>query len=110
MQLRSFAAAFIAAVVALLALKDANSAEQTARDAVGNTATITDKPCTDPTIMQYVPPQHRDGMKAGSAVVDGKKYAMCWKDMGPGVAIVFPDGDMGRIGWNEFSKRNKRGT
>jgi hypothetical protein len=63
-------------------------------------ASMYDAPCTEPKVLQYIPPEHQPRFKAGEGTYEGPKYALCWAcmpDGSGGVLIVWEDGGFGRL-------------
>lgn len=96
------------AVLALLFGSSAIAADLPARPAVFESpdvaAVITDAPCTDKEVLQYIKPEYQSKFRAGAAVWQGMPLSICWvseEDIGSpasdNVFIIDNTGDMGRV-------------
>jgi hypothetical protein len=60
-------------------------------------------PCTDPSVLHYIPEESRKYFKAGYAEVDGKKFSTCWAVRRRGdVLVIYPDGDIANVPMEQF--------
>jgi hypothetical protein len=80
-------------------------AQAIARHPNGDVLRLTQKPCKNVKVIAHVPAEYRPVMKAGSAVISGKGYPICWM-LNPRLEVVavYEDGAAGVVPATEFGK------
>ena len=64
--------------------------------------------CSDKKIMDFIKPEYRDAFYNGEALIQHKRYPICWTVTPDGfVLYAFPDGDVGRIPLKAFHKMSQ---
>lgn len=86
----------ILAAAALLAAFSAHAEVLTARNG-GDSVRLTDEPCNSAVLAEKMPLFLREQFKAGTAIVDGQTYTVCWRWAGDDAHLLYEDGDQGII-------------
>jgi len=63
----------------------------------GDSVRLQDGPCTSEPVLKLLQPALREDYKAASAVVDGHKFAGCWRRTGNVAHVLYEDGDQGIV-------------
>lgn len=87
--------------LALLLALPAWAADLTARDGK-DSVTLHDVPCASEVLAGKIPAQYMPALHAMSAVIDGEKFAGCWRKVGDAVHLIFDDGDQGLAPLSKF--------
>ena len=61
-------------------------------------------PCTVEAAAARLAPHARAEYRLGVAVLDGKTYPLCWREMGNVAHLVYEDGDQGLVPLAEFKR------
>lgn len=63
---------------------------------------LTDKPCTTAKVLEMINPILHSRVRQASATVGAKSYLACWMVLGEHAALLYEDGDQGRIPLRDF--------
>lgn len=60
-------------------------------------ADMLDAPCESKRVLDQIPHEYHEAMRAARGTFQGKSFEACWIDVGEIVVIVWEDGDKGRL-------------
>ena len=89
------------AALLLAAFALAAAAPAQAGDLVGHfgpdEVRLTSQPCTDASTIARIKPEELQAFHRATGLVDGKRFAGCWRNAGSVALIVWEDGDQGAV-------------
>ena len=62
----------------------------------GDSVTLREQPCSFE-ILSMVAPQYQQLLQGGDGMYGGKRYALCWADIGADIVFLWEDKTMGRL-------------
>ena len=94
---RLYAAVLLFFVSACATLAPSLPVAYTYTDKSGDRAMMFDAPCQSKKVLDQVPSQYHEAMRAARGTSGGKSFEACWIDVGEIVLILWEDGDKGRL-------------